>query len=430
MRSTIYATATALLTSSAADAQFEFRVLPNEQGNFEAVSVADGGAVIGGRLNGVGAVWSQESGFQVIGGSYFRAISGDGHAALSSRGCFWVQGAGCVGDWWLWLGTDFYNISRDGNVIVGSKYYDSSGCSYSAVQYSRVSGVASELCFGRCSSAAACSDDGSIVVGTGSVPGDCGPSAARAFKWTVGGSAVEICAGSASDTSADGRVVVGVSGASGFRFETYPYGGSQLSALQPLPGFTNSSAQRVSSDGRLILGSSASGTVSRATLWVDGNVIDLVEYLAARGASFSDWSGISVTGLSRDGRAIVGSGFLKGQSRSWVARDFEPSISGVIPVSGPSTGGTVVTINGFNFSGTPVVRFGNVQAIGVKVVSPTKIIATTPAGLPGNCTISIDWSSTPDAFYYRPSCGTDANNDGVVDGTDLGILLSEWGGCQ
>jgi hypothetical protein len=34
------------------------------------------------------------------------------------------------------------------------------------------------------------------------------------------------------------------------------------------------------------------------------------------------------------------------------------------------------------------------------------------------------------AFYYRPSCASDIDNNGVVDNADLGILLLDYGSCS
>jgi len=58
-----------------------------------------------------------------------------------------------------------------------------------------------------------------------------------------------------------------------------------------------------------------------------------------------------------------------------------PTITSVIPNSGPTSGGTQVTITGTNFqtSGTTVVRFDTTPATNVNVMDSTKITAVTPA---------------------------------------------------
>ena len=109
-------------------------------------------------------------------------------------------------------------------------------------------------------------------------------------------------------------------------------------------------------------------------------------------------------------------------------KGFPSSITGVLPVSGSSIGGTPVQINGNNFSSSPTVKFGGVAATGVEWVSPSLIRAVTPAGLPGMTSVSVNGVSA-EAFYYRPSCGSDLDNNGVVDSADLGIILLDFGNC-
>jgi hypothetical protein len=59
----------------------------------------------------------------------------------------------------------------------------------------------------------------------------------------------------------------------------------------------------------------------------------------------------------------------------------QPSISstGIDPTSGPTAGGTVVTITGSGFGGPVTVTFGSLAATGVTVVSFTQVTAVTPA---------------------------------------------------
>jgi len=66
-----------------------------------------------------------------------------------------------------------------------------------------------------------------------------------------------------------------------------------------------------------------------------------------------------------------------------------PIVTGLAPTSGPTTGGTVVTITGSGFSGTPTVDFGGTPATNVTVVSPTEITATSPAGSAGSVPVTV-----------------------------------------
>ncbi len=57
-----------------------------------------------------------------------------------------------------------------------------------------------------------------------------------------------------------------------------------------------------------------------------------------------------------------------------------PAVTAISPASGPAAGGTTVTINGSNFSGTTAVTFGAAPASGFTVNSASQITATAPAG--------------------------------------------------
>jgi hypothetical protein len=57
-----------------------------------------------------------------------------------------------------------------------------------------------------------------------------------------------------------------------------------------------------------------------------------------------------------------------------------PTVTGVTPASGPSAGGTAVTISGTNLTGASAVYFGGMAASTFTVNSATSISATTPPG--------------------------------------------------
>ena len=56
-----------------------------------------------------------------------------------------------------------------------------------------------------------------------------------------------------------------------------------------------------------------------------------------------------------------------------------PAVTSVSPTSGPTSGGTTVTVTGTGFTGTTKVLFGTVPAVSFTVVSDTKITAVSPA---------------------------------------------------
>jgi hypothetical protein len=68
-----------------------------------------------------------------------------------------------------------------------------------------------------------------------------------------------------------------------------------------------------------------------------------------------------------------------------------PSITAISPNDGKLAGGTVVTITGYNFTSPATVHFGSTVATVVTVVSPTTIMATSPAG---NATVDVTVETT------------------------------------
>jgi formylglycine-generating enzyme required for sulfatase activity len=60
-----------------------------------------------------------------------------------------------------------------------------------------------------------------------------------------------------------------------------------------------------------------------------------------------------------------------------------PTITGVTPGTGSPAGGTIVTITGSGFFGSPTVRFGKTSAPSVTAVSPTQLSVVTPPGSTG-----------------------------------------------
>jgi hypothetical protein len=83
-----------------------------------------------------------------------------------------------------------------------------------------------------------------------------------------------------------------------------------------------------------------------------------------------------------------------------------PTVSSVSPATGPTGGGTAVTITGTNFAGNPSVVFGQTAATNVIVVNSTTITAVSPAGSGiVNVTVTTPGgtsaTSTADRFTYH-----------------------------
>ena len=72
-----------------------------------------------------------------------------------------------------------------------------------------------------------------------------------------------------------------------------------------------------------------------------------------------------------------------------------PTVTSVSPSSGPTAGGTTITINGTNFVAGATVRVGSVSATGVTFLSATQLRANTPAGSAGAKSVQV---TNPDSL--------------------------------
>jgi hypothetical protein len=83
-----------------------------------------------------------------------------------------------------------------------------------------------------------------------------------------------------------------------------------------------------------------------------------------------------------------------------------PAVSSVSPTSGPTAGGTSITITGTTFTGATAVKFGSTNASSYTVNSATQITATSPAGSAGTVDITVTGAggtsstSSSDHFTY------------------------------
>jgi autotransporter-associated beta strand protein len=66
-----------------------------------------------------------------------------------------------------------------------------------------------------------------------------------------------------------------------------------------------------------------------------------------------------------------------------------PAVSGVMANSGPTNGGTTVTITGTNLAYVTAVKFGGVAASSFTAISNTRIVATSPAGAAGTVDVTL-----------------------------------------
>ncbi len=111
-----------------------------------------------------------------------------------------------------------------------------------------------------------------------------------------------------------------------------------------------------------------------------------------------------------------------------ISPDPAPSISGISQKSGPSVGGTAVTISGSNFRSGAVVQFGGIPATSVQVVNSAQIQTVTPTEPGGTVNVTVKDSdgqiaTSANAFTFAAQPALSA--DVIVDASQT---VSETGG--
>lgn len=264
------------------------------------------------------------------------AVSGDGSVVVggSSRPDFagpqafrWTA-AGMVGLGFL-PGTTLssaYGVSGDGSVVVGLALAGGPNYAFRWTQGTGMQPIGSLIGPGGPSTAFGISPDGQHVVGWSS--NSSGGTEAYIWNQSSGMQGLGDFPGGIEQSVglavSDSGVVVGnginASGVTAFRW-TQPSG---LVPLDDLPGGPyGTSASAVSADGSLIVGSaSADPALSRAVLWdALGHVRMVADVLTQDfGLNLNGWTLQEASGISADGRTIVGSGIdPHGKPEAWVA---------------------------------------------------------------------------------------------------------------
>ena len=113
-----------------------------------------------------------------------------------------------------------------------------------------------------------------------------------------------------------------------------------------------------------------------------------------------------------------------------------PTVTSVSPNSGPTAGGTSVTITGTTFTGATSVTFGGAAATGVAVVNATTITATTPAGAAGAASVIVTTPSGSNAantlYTYIPGptvTSVSPNSGPTAGGTSVTITGTTFAGA-
>ncbi len=298
--------------------------------------ISSSGMVVGELISGGGFYWMPTTGVVYVGGRAAVAVSRDGNTingtALDSRNvvqaAIWQRAAE-----WRLLGSivpnaapcdellsSTYDTSDDGQVIVGLAW---NGCSIArAFRWEEATGMVDlgSTVAGFSSRANGVSGDGRVVVGWQDTP------LRHGARWVDGRQQLFTgpsgIVGEAQAANRDGSIVVGQS--CEFASIANPFGNQQAwiwtsrdgvqclppPRVRPTANFIGL-AQATSEDGRLIGGAHTFGLESEAVIWIDQQPAYLKDYLRANGVpdAFEGWVNTGfVTGVSRDGRVIVGQG--------------------------------------------------------------------------------------------------------------------------
>jgi O-glycosyl hydrolase len=118
-----------------------------------------------------------------------------------------------------------------------------------------------------------------------------------------------------------------------------------------------------------------------------------------------------------------------------------PSVTGVTPISGLTSGGQSVTITGSSFSGATSISFGGVAARSFTINSDTRITAVTPAHAAGAVDVTVAFPngtsaiSAADRFQYVAPNGTAPPTvasaaSATLAGNQASVALSVLGASQ
>ncbi len=305
----------------------------------------DGDTVVGTSTStGQAFLWTASGGVELIGGLEGSGITDDGQTVVGTIDDGGLQTAARWNrvDGWTSLGlvpggascdaflSSAWGVDGDGSAIVGLGWVP--GCRAHAIAWEESTGWVDlgSTVADRSSRANNVSADGTVIVGWQ----DASDGFRQGAIWVDGVQtllvdASSIPVGEAQAATPDGSVVVGGSTATSDAYRWI--GGSAVESIGGLAGFNwRSSATDVSDDGSVIVGWSGFGGDRAAFIWIEGAGLQrLDDYLAAEGITGAEgWTLATATGVSADGRVIVGWGF----DPSFAIRGFRVDLDAVVSV--------------------------------------------------------------------------------------------------
>jgi len=226
------------------------------------------------------------------------------------------------GTMWFEKYTEAFGISDDGNVIAGGINFPSRWTPDTG--WTDLGRMPDTSNFGGV--ARAVSSDGAVIVG--SAYSDVPQPSFRAFRWTAETGMqplADLLPPAHSDTataiSRDGRVIVGYATLPPSRSRAVRWTESGAHFLGEFPGYPyGTRAAAVSADGSVIVGTYGEGASTLALLWDERRgPRDLrTELINEYGVDLANFRLRGATGISVDGRVIVGFGNQPGQPyRAW-----------------------------------------------------------------------------------------------------------------
>lgn len=274
--------------------------------------------------------------------SQANAVSCDGSVIVGyshDQGFRWTAANGMVGLGFLRGGyhSNGIAVSGDGKVVVGNSDRETNEDLHAQpFRWTAAGGmVGLGILPGMWSSSAiGVSSNGSIVVGNARKPGpDWDDVSSKAFRWTADGGMVSLGHlrgggnyGEANAISGDGAIIVGQSDStSGLQPFRWTAAGGMV-GLGHLPGSTNGVAYAVSGDGSVIVGESKSASGETAFIWDNVNGIRNLQSVLSSNyhLNLTGWKLTSATGISADGKTIVGSSRHSNRDEAWMAHLDKP----------------------------------------------------------------------------------------------------------
>ncbi len=355
--------------------------------------------------------WTAANGMRLIGGyggyDTAHAISGDGNtivgwtSAQGSRACRWEGPNHALA--LMNYGMELNAISTDGITIVGRVGW----CAGRGPTSQGLSPI-QQNCY--LSTSLGVSSNGAVVVGTTRQQS----GYVDAFRWTetggirilprlvgFGGNAEASCA------CGDGSRAFGscTNPVTGQTIAVMWYGEGPANSLGLAQGHNAGWLTACSASGAVAVGTGIEAGGSRAIVWTDRyGVQDLFRMLDATGIATVGWTQSRAVAVSADGSTIVGSGIFNGQDRSFAVTGFS------IP---PDNDHDLVPDDRDNCAILPNPDQSDCDEDGLGDVCE----------LSAGTAVDLDANSIPDDC----ECVADLFVDGVVNGADLGIALSQWG---